>query len=184
MNFKPTLSSFLVAICAMLLNASCSTMTDLDPGAPPPQPHIPQVTMPQPQNAQEQSLIGEVERSLEANGLRPTDRAGVEYQLAFSVLQGPVNTDVSIDLIQGRERVVRAFARAGGALRMFNKQQVLREAFDKALRQFEAQLPRSGGRTDFGERDSGGYGNDPYGQPPVPQGNPYAPSPYTQPQPY
>jgi len=145
----------LAAVLPLFSLVSCAT-PGLDPTMPPPRPHVPQVTMSQPQNQNEQALIGEVESTLERNGLRATDRQGVEYQLAFSVLEGPVRTDVSIDLIQGRDRVVHAFARSGGPLSVFKKQQVVREAFDKALQQFEAQLPRTGSPSGTG-RDSQGY---------------------------
>jgi hypothetical protein len=181
-SVKLLFSSLLPVLCL----ASCAT-SSLDSSLPPPRPHVPQVTMSVPQNSNEQALIGEVENALERNGLRPTERQGVEYQLAFSVLQGPVNTDVTLDLIQGRERVVHAFARAGGPFSVFKKQQVVRQAFDKALQQFEAQLPRTGGGTSGGgsyqeqpyqnqsrEAPAQPYGNQPtYGNPQQPYGGAY-----------
>ncbi len=165
------------ALLPVLCLASCAT-SSVDPAMPPPRPHVPQVTMPLPQNRDEQALIGEVENALERNGLRPTERNGVEYQLVFSVLQGPVNTDVTLDLIQGRERVVHAFARAGGPLSVFKKQQVVRQAFDRALQQFEAQLPRTGG----GSSGGGSYQGQSWEAPVQPSGHQ---APYDNPrQPY
>lgn len=165
MKYIPILLTGFISILSL---SSCTTM---DPGsmAPPARPHVPQVTMPLQLDRKEQSLIGEVERVLEGNGLRPTDRGGVEYELAFSVEEGPVNTDVTIDLLQGRSRVARGFGRAGGPLSVFQRQQVLRQAFDKALQQFESQLPRGGG-----SRASGGGYEEPYRR----SGGSSAPQPY------
>ena len=123
---------------------SCST-PDYDPDLSPPRPYVPRVTMPVDLNREEQNLIGDVENMLEQNGLRPSDRSGVDYQLAFSVEDGPVNADVTLDLYQGRDRIAHAFARTGGPRIIFQRQRVIRESFDKALRQFEAQLPRTSG---------------------------------------
>lgn len=160
--------------------ASCAG-TDFDPGAAPRRPHVPGVTMPLDLNRDELALIGGVERSLERNGLRPTDRREVEYQLAFSVEDGPVNADVTLDLFQGRNRIAHAHARVGGPRILFQRQRVIREAFDKALRQLETQLPRPGGYQDAYREGSlppgpyrGGqpapFGSpDPYGRPPEQQ---------------
>lgn len=120
---------------------SCTTM-EYDSSTSPGRPYIPRVTMPVNLNANEQNLIGDVEQSLEQNGLRPTDRSGADYQLEFSVEDGPVNADVTLDLFQGRNRIAHAYARVGGPRIVFQRQRVIREAFDKAMRQFEPQLPR------------------------------------------
>ena len=154
---------------------SCAT-PDYDPSVSPARPYVPRVTMPVDLNANARNLIGDVEQTLEQSGLRPTDREGAEYQLAFSVEDGPVNADVTLDLYQGRNRVAHAYARVGGPRIVFQRQRVIREAFDKALQQFEAQLPRTGGSGSAGMvrppsgRYSDGYDNpspqpDPYGTP-------------------
>jgi hypothetical protein len=166
----------LAALLAVAALASCAG-TGFETGPVVGRPHVPGVTMPLDLNRNEQGLIGEVERVLEQNGLRPTDRREVEYQLAFSVEDGPVNADVTLDLYQGRNRVAHAYARVGGPRIVFQRQRVIREAFDKALQQFESQLPRTGGYQDSyrepGQYQGGRtvpYGSpDPYGQPPEQQ---------------
>lgn len=165
--------SLLFILLGALASVSCST-PDYDSGTSPARPYIPRVTMPVNLSRNAQNLIGDVEQSLEQNGLRPTDRAGAEYQLAFSVEDGPVNADVTLDLYQGRDRVAHAFARTGGPRIIFKRQQVIRESFDKALRQFEAQLPRPGG----GYRQAPGNYQETYRE------NNSQPGPYGQPEPY
>ncbi len=159
MNLRYTLIAGLLAA----LNLTSCTTVDYDSQVSPARPYVPRVTMPVDLNNHEQNLVGDVEHSLEQNGLRPTDRAGAEYQLAFSVEDGPVNADVTLDLFQGRTRIAHAYARVGGPRIVFQRQRVIREAFDKALQQFEMQLPRTGGSRDGSGRygnDSGRYGND------------------------
>jgi hypothetical protein len=181
-----TTALLLTGLISVLQLCSCTTM---DPGlaGPPARPHVPQVTMPYQLDQKEQSLIGEVERALENNGLRPTDRPGVEYELTFSVEEGPVNTDVTIDLLQGRARVARGYARAGGALKVFQRREVLRQAFDRALQQFESQLPRGGGRQPGGYDEPGRSepyrGSDSIPQQPTYDGGRPAYDPYGSPQP-
>ena len=150
-------------------------------------PHVPGVTMPVELNQNERPLIGEVERVIEQNGLRPTDRRDVEYQLAFSVEDSPVSATVTLDLYQGRNRIAHAYAKAGGARVVFQRQRAIREAFDKALQQFQPQLPRPGGfqRMD-NYSDSNGRGTDeaqPYGSSSgsmQPYGTGPTPEPYRQ----
>ncbi len=175
----------LIASLLAVLNLTSCTTPDYDPNLSPARPYIPRVTMPSQLDRDEQNLIGDVENVLEQNNLRPTDRTGAEYQLAFNVEHGPVNADVTLDLYQGRDRIAHAFARVGGPRILFKRQQVIREAFDKAIRQFEAQLPRTGGGGGGGYRPHTGSQTAPdrgyYGEP---QGSNYGqPNPYTQPQP-
>ena len=167
----------LLVICACG-SVSCTT-SDYDPDVTAARPYVPRVTMPVSLNQEEQNLIGDVEQALEDGGLRPTDRAGAEYQLAFSVEDGPVNADVTLDLYQGRNRVAHAFARVGGPRILFKRQKVIREAFDQALREFEAQLPRSA----FSPRVTGGYRQDSNTSPPPYRSGNTAPNPYGQPNP-
>jgi hypothetical protein len=158
-----------LGLMAALLLPACTSSSSRDPGLSPVRPYIPRVTMPVEANANEQNLMVEVEQVLEAHGLRPTDRTGVDYQLVFSVEDGPVNADVTLELFQGRNRVAYAYARVGGPRIVFQRQRVIREAFDKALPQFASQLPRT---TPVGQGYyPGGYEGvpaqgrpDPYGQ--------------------
>ena len=178
MNIRYTLIAILLAALNL---TSCST-PDYDPNVSPARPYVPRVTMPVDLNRNEQNLIGDVENTLEQGGLRPTDRPGAEYQLAFSVEDGPVNADVTLELFRGRGRIAHAFARVGGPRIIFQHQQVIRESFVKALREFEAQLPRTGAP----RQDTGGY-QEPYREA-SPQLNPYGssnaqPNPYGRPNP-
>ncbi len=164
-----------LGLVAALLLPACTTSTPGDPGLSPVRRYVPRVTMPMEANANEQNLMGDVEQVLEAHGLRPTDRTGVDYQLAFSVEDGPVNADVTLELYQGRNRVAHAYARVGGPRIVFQRQRVIREAFDQALRHFENQLPRTSPvRQGY---DTGGFeGGPPPGRPdPYGQGQPYGP---------
>lgn len=167
----------LLTFCAVS-TVSCTT-SDLDSDVTSARPPVPRVTMPVNLNREEQNLIGDVEQALEESGLRPTDRAGAEYQLAFSVETGAVTAEVTLDLYQGRARVAQASARAGGPRILFKRQKVIREAFDKALREFETQLPNPG----FSPRASGTYRQDRNSYPPPYGSENETPNPYGQPLP-
>lgn len=174
-----SLKVVIISILSISFLSSCAT-PDYDASVSPARPYVPRVTMPVDLNANARNLIGDVEQTLEQSGLRPTDREGAEYQLAFSVEDGPVNADVTLDLYQGRNRVAHAYARVGGPRIVFQRQRVIREAFDKALQQFEARLPATGGiRSGTVRPPSGHYGdNDNYGN------TSNQPNPYGTPRPY
>ncbi len=130
----------------------------------------PQVSMPRATNRNEQNYLGAVAQVLQRNGYEPAGGGAAEYGLTFSVADGPVNADVTVDLYRGRQAVAHGFGRSGGPRIILQRQRVIQEAFEKAMREFEGELPQAGGGA--GPR---------YGRP-QPQydggGDPYEDSPY------
>ena len=151
---KKLFSILLCAFCVAGLTG-CATSNYPDTGSQRP---VYRVSMPSRLNANEGRLIGEVEAALERNGLRPTNQGDGDYVLEFTVEDGPVNADATLTLYQRQSQVARGYARVGGPRIILQRQRVIREAFDAALRQFENELPRSGYGHDGYDRD--GYGGN------------------------
>jgi hypothetical protein len=106
-------------------------------------PYVPFVALPTNLDPAERNLLPEIEDVLNNAGYRTSFSGEAEYDLDFLVDSGPINTDVRIRLFRGRQEIVVAYARSGGARSLFRRGQVVRDAFEKCLREFEARLPRS-----------------------------------------
>jgi hypothetical protein len=117
---------------------SCSS-TDTSYGYS--RPYVPAVGLPANLDETELRLLPEIERVLEDAGYRVTQGRDADFDLDFSVDAGPINADVAMRLVRGRREVARAYARSGGARMLFRRPQVIRDAFEKCLHEFENQLP-------------------------------------------
>lgn len=129
-----TLSAFLV----VTFFVGCTTVDDSYGYS---RPYVPRVSLPMDLDRDEHRLLPEIADVLEDAGYRTTSGGGAEYYLEFSVEVGPINADVSMNLLQGRREVARAYARAGGARTLFRREQRIRNAFEQCLREFESQIP-------------------------------------------
>jgi hypothetical protein len=105
-------------------------------------PYVPVVSMPPNLDETERDLLPDIEDVFEDAGYRPTFSGGAEYELDFEVESGPINTDVRMRLFRGRQEIAGAYARSGGARSIFRRGQVVRDAFEKCLHEFDARLPR------------------------------------------
>jgi hypothetical protein len=129
------------ALAALALGLASCAVPDSGPRGPQ-EVYVPRVSMPVDLSPSELALVPELAATLEQNGFRPSNNPQEEYGLDFSVEDGPVNADVTITLYRGRGQVARGYARVGGARILFQRQQVIRESFNRAVDQFVARLPR------------------------------------------
>lgn len=120
------------------------------------------VLMPENLSADERRLAPYVEDVLRRAGFRPVYGGSAEYELTFKVDDGPVNADVYLTLLRRGGSVAKAYARTGGPSIIFHRQDMIRESFDKCLRDFDRQLPR---RDEW--RESSGYGSSYHDQRPA-----------------
>lgn len=129
----------LILWSAALFLAACGSPRG--PDQPP--PSQPRVLMPSGLNGNEEKYIPQVEAALERHGFKPTLGRDAEYKLGFSLDSGPINADARLELTQGRQNAARSFARVGGPRIIFQRGKVIREAFEKALADFDGQLAQA-----------------------------------------
>jgi hypothetical protein len=141
----------------LLVSAALVGCTTVDADYSYSRPYVPTVGLPGNLDQTEQRLRPEIENVFEEAGYRVTQGRETDYDFDFSVEAGAVNADVTMMLFRGRREIVRAYARSGGARMLFRRSQVIRDAFEKCLGQFEARLsqanrydspPRRGGYDD------------------------------------
>jgi len=152
------ITTSIAAFTLVVLN-SCETMDYEGPE----RDRRPEVSIPTDLSNSERRLIGAVEDALADAGYRPIRDDDAEFALEFEVDDGPVNADVHLRLLREGSLVVRSYARTGGPAIIFKRDEMIRDSFDKCLRDFERQLPRTGdydrpSRRDYDDR--GSYGND------------------------
>lgn len=145
-------TSALLALTLVMLN-SCETLETERPE----QGYAPPVMMPEDLSADERRLIPYVEDVLRRAGFRPVYDGGAEYELEFKVDDGPVNADVHLSLLRRGGPVAKAYARTGGPSIVFRRQEMIRESFDKCLRDFDGQLPRRDEWRDHGSGFGSSY---------------------------
>ena len=148
-----------MALSLFVLN-SCETMDD-DGGQD--RNYAPTVTMPDDLSDNESRLIGAVENVLEDAGYRTTRSRG-EFELEFKVDDGPINADVYLTLTRDGSTVAKAYSRVSGPM-LFKRQELIRESFEKCLRDFDRQLPstrydRGSSRDRYDDRDRPVYHDD------------------------
>ena len=102
------------------------------------------VSMPYDLNERELQYIRDVTGVLEANGYRPTRGGNAEYNLDFSIEEGPINTDTTITLSERGSTIAEGAGRDGGPQSIFDRASVVRRSFDRALREFSGQLGSGG----------------------------------------
>ncbi|CAN5836241.1 hypothetical protein BH11VER1_BH11VER1_05240 [soil metagenome] len=121
----------------IMLNSCESVETDR-----PEQSRDQPVMMPEKLSDNERRLIPYVEDVLRRAGFRPVYGGGAEYELKFTVDDGPVNADVHLTLLRRGGELIKSYARTGGPSIVFRRQEMISESFDKCLRDFDRQLPR------------------------------------------
>lgn len=130
--------SFILAALALTLS-SCETPGYAGPGPRP----APRVLMPGGLSQNEARFVPEIEDALIRAGYRPTRDRSAEYALEFEVDDGPVNADTHLILYREGSEVARAYARVGGPRILLQRQEFIRQSFEKCLNDFEGQLGRS-----------------------------------------
>lgn len=148
------LSSTLLAALALTL-ASCASYDTAGYG----RQYTPAVAMPSDLNQNEDRYIDQVGDVLTSAGYRLSNSRSAEYSLEFSIEDGPVNADTTITLLRNGSEVATSYSRSGGPRIILQRQQVVRESFDKALSDFSRRVPSVGGGYNSGYDDysRGGY---------------------------
>lgn len=120
-----------------ILSSSCATRTAFTPERS-------QITvgMPAKLSDRERSYISSVDGSLRGQGYLPVRHGTGDMRLDFGISEGPINTDTSIRLIEGRTVIAEGEGRAAGAP-LIGRDKVAERSFNRAFEAFEASLPHS-----------------------------------------
>ena len=114
------------------------------------------VGMPAELSDRERSYVGEVDTALRNEGYQPVRAGSGELRLDFRISEGPINTDTTIQLREGRTVLAEGTGRGSG-MPMFGRDKVAERSFQKAFGDFQAALP--GAATTRSAGTSGGGGN-------------------------
>lgn len=156
-SFFPPVFWLCLACAALALSlSSCATNESYGYGSS--ERYVPTVRMPRNLDDSERRYIYEVEDVLTRAGYRLTTSNAADYELEFRIESGPINTDTYLTLTRDNgQEVATAYARSSG---LINRQQVVRQSFEKCLIEFERQVPSVGPSYDSGTRydryDQGG----------------------------
>jgi hypothetical protein len=128
---------FLLLAAAAVLSSSCATRTAFTPERS-------QITvgMPAKLSDRERSYISNVDGSLRGQGYLPVRHGAGEMRLDFEISEGPINTDTSIRLSEGKTVVAEGEGRAAGAP-LIGRAKVAERSFHRAFEAFEASLPHA-----------------------------------------
>ncbi len=129
--------SFLYAVILVGLLAGCAN--DPVPGGPGYRP--PTVLMPVQANAREGQFLPRVDDSLRRAGYEPVYRGSADMRLEIEILEGPVNVDTTLRLLDRGRVAAQGQARASGPP-LVNRNRVVEDSFFQALAQFDSQLGR------------------------------------------
>jgi hypothetical protein len=126
----------LAAISAPLVFLiSCAGRTEFVPESGPVT-----VGMPAELSERERIYVGEVDSALRNEGYQPVRYGAGELKLEFRISEGPINTDTTIQLREGRTVLAEGNGRGSG-MPMFGRDKVAERSFQKAFGDFQAALP-------------------------------------------
>ncbi|MGJ8633551.1 MAG: hypothetical protein ACSHX7_06500 [Luteolibacter sp.] len=137
----------LAALCTILL-ASC-----VAPRTPYMADRSPTIGMPAKLSARERSFIPEVESALTDAGLVPLSYGRGEYQLEYSIEEGPINTDTRIAILESGSEIIAGQGRASGAP-LIGRTGVAEKSFKKSFDQFTRDLSVLSRRRGWGKNAS------------------------------
>jgi hypothetical protein len=137
----------MIALGLSTLLAGCAgnTRTPFTPESGPPT-----VGMPASLSERERLFVPDLEAALRNQGLVPVRSGAGDMQLEFVVETGPINTDTRIALLEGSRTVAQGEGRASG-LPLVGRSKVAEKSFDRAFRQFEADLRNTGSRRSWSQ---------------------------------
>lgn len=156
-NSRPmkTLIKVIATLSALLLTSCAAKRTPFSPDGPP------TVGMPAELSDRERLFVADIDNALRREGLLPVANGRGDMQLDFNIAEGPINTDTSISLNEGRQILASGKARAAGAP-MIGRQGVAGRSFDRAFAEFQGALSRvASGRGWNSATSSFGGGADP-----------------------
>ncbi|RYD30895.1 MAG: hypothetical protein EOP87_15795 [Verrucomicrobiaceae bacterium] len=131
------LPAILLSAATAALLSSCATRTEFTP-----EKSQTTVGMPAKLSDRESSYISQVDGSLRNQGYLPVRHGTGDMQLDFGISEGPINTDTSIRLSEGRTTVAEGEGRAAGAP-LIGRDKVAERSFTRAFEAFEASLPNA-----------------------------------------
>jgi len=131
---------------------SCAGRTEFVPDSGPVT-----VGMPAELSDRERTYVDEVDTALRNEGYQPVRAGSGELRLDFRIAEGPINTDTTIQLRDGRTVLAEGFGRGSG-MPMFGRDKVAERSFQKAFGDFQAALPGAAATRSSG-MSSGGSGN-------------------------
>lgn len=138
----------LLGLLAAVLLSSCASRTAFTPDN-----SQPTVGMPAKLSDRERSFISTLDGSLRGEGYLPVRNGSGDMQLEFEISEGPINTDTSIELYEGRRLVAKGNGRAAGAP-MIGRAKVADKSFNRAFEEFQSSLPGSSRGRSSSHRDS------------------------------
>lgn len=133
-------SLLLAAAAAASLSSCVTSRSDFAP-----ENTQPTVGMPAKLSDRERSFISTVDGALRDEGYLPVRYGSGDMQLEFEIAEGPINTDTSIGLYEGRRLVAEGKGRAAGAP-MIGRDKVADKSFSRAFDQFRSALPGGSSR--------------------------------------
>lgn len=120
------------------LLVSCASRSEFVPdGAPV------TVGMPAELSERERSYVGEVDGALRREGYQPVRHGVGELNLVFRIAEGPINTDTTIELREGRTVLAEGRGRGAG-MPMIGRDKIAERSFQQAFGDFQAALPSAG----------------------------------------
>lgn len=138
---KLTLYTLRLALVVLAATAvSCAgTRRSAYMGDEPPPP--PTVLMPSKLSDRERQFAPEVETALRTAGMVPIYRGRGEMQLEFEMLEGPINTDTRLRLLEDG-RVLASGDGRGSGPPLVRRERVAENSFQRAMDTFSTQLDR------------------------------------------
>jgi hypothetical protein len=157
------LSLLLCGLLASFFFSSCQTT----PSGPGSAPRRPTVLLPYELDEREASYMRQITGMLNQYGYNPVRGGYADYELDFSIETGPINADANLTLREGHRTVAQGFGRDGGPRIILNRNQVVRNAVERCLAEFEPQLRSArrsygGQRGDYYNRYGSGYDDTGY----------------------
>jgi hypothetical protein len=129
------LTRLLAAGAPLVFLASCANRSEFVPEGGPVT-----VGMPSELSDRERTYVGEVDGALRGVGYQPVRHGAGELKLEFRISEGPINTDTTIELLDGRTVLAEGRGRGSG-VPMIGRDKVAERSFQKAFGDFQAALP-------------------------------------------
>lgn len=142
----------LIVLAALALSSCAGTRRSAYIGDEPPPP--PTVLMPSKLSDRERQFAPEVEAALRSAGMVPIYRGRGEMQLEFKMLEGPINADTHLRLLEGGRAVASGDGRASGPP-LVRRDRVAENSFQRAMETFSSQLDRVSPRNHRSPPDTG-----------------------------
>ncbi len=107
-----------------------------------PQSGPPTVGMPAELSERERAFVSDLETALRDRGYVPVRHGAGDMQLKFEIAEGPINTDATIELYEGRRLLAKGQGRGSGAP-MVGRAKVAEKSFSRAFEEFQSSLQGS-----------------------------------------